>query len=755
MVQQTVCDLFICYAPADEAWVQGYLIPALGLPPERVLTRELFRLGAPTADEFERAVTESRYTLLVISQAYIVDEWTTFAAKLASFLSVDEEHDRLIPLWREHFAVPPQLRFRESLDCSDPTKWDAAVQRLLTQLGAPEPDHEYVPCPYPGMVPFTPEQAQFFYGRDDEIMQLIRRVRDEPLVFVIGPSGSGKSSLVFAGLLPQLTGGKHFPTHFWRVRHMRPAAQPTKTLQDLLDQEQPQQGERAVGSPVTSPSPQRLFVVIDQFEELFTQHELAEQTRFFQTLEEHRALRDSTVLFTMRADFYAALMSSAWWDIASKHRFEITPLRGKALREAIQRPAAEAGVYLERDLLESLRRDAADAPGSLPLIQETMRRLWDRRHRRLLTLRAYEEMGRDEQSGLVVAVASKADDTLHELTPTQQETARRIFVSLVRVSEGCPDTRRQQPLNELRDNSNDPHTFDTTLEHLIDNRLLTVSSGDQDQGPLVDLSHEALITGWPKLQTWLLKDRANVLLHGQLEEDADAWDRSRRDASFLYGGSRLAEAQRYAHQYPDEPSPTLRGFLAASAARERVRERSRYLGQAAGGAVGAALGYGLAFALAAWYNRNFRADGDTISFVILAFVSMFVIGALVGFGTGVALWLCHRNPVRRLLAAGLSATLLSSLGVVLYFRLFLNNAQYLQALAVGAVLGAGIGTGAGLDRRQRVIGTVLGGTIGMALASLPLHWSLLLSIGAGVLLGAFAAFGFEATAVEHDEYVIA
>lgn len=758
MFQHTTCDLFISYAPADDEWVQGYLLPALGLPPERTITREHFRPGAPIPDEFERAVMDSRYTLLVISRAYVADEWTKFAGKLASYLSVDEQHDRLIPLLRERFDVPPQLRFREPLDCSDPAKWDAEVQRLLKLLDQPEPDVEYIPCPYPGMVPFTEKNAEFFYGREDEILQMIQQVRDQPLLFVIGPSGSGKSSLVFAGLLPQLASRKYFPKDFWQVRQMRPGAQPTKTLRDLLAEDQTQQAElELVVAGLTNPPPiQRLLLVIDQFEEIFTQNDLAEQTSFFETLQSYLSLNNSTLLLTMRADFYPALMSSDLWPIPTSQRLEIAPLRGKALREAIQRPAFQVGVYLERDLLESLRRDAADAPGSLPLIQETMRMLWDRRQRRLLTLSAYERMGRDGQSGLAVAVASKADDTLEALTSTQREIARRIFVSLVQISEGCPDTRRQQPLAKLREDSNDLHNFDLTLEHLVKNRLLTVSDDDQKHGPMVDISHEALITGWPKLHDWLLEDRASLLQHRHLQEDADEWRNEGCDVSFLYGGWRLAEAQGYAKQHPDELSHTIRDFLAASAEREAARVRARYMGQAAGGAVGAALGYGLAFPLLL-FALDPKLPRNTIT---ISFLSWSVIGALVGLCIGIGLWLFRRyNQARRVAATGLIGALTNSVMFAFFLQAFLRANEYvvLQILLSGAVVGVSLGLGAGLNARWRLIGIILGGLLGILaftviFAKLPPNLLLILITPiAGFLLGACTAFGFEATAVEEDD----
>ena len=164
-------DLFIVHAEADRAWVDGYLKHALGLDPARVLTPGDFRLGASVVAEFERGVTSSRFTLLVLSPAFLADRWAEFGEGLVSFSAVDEGRNRLLALTLHPCQAPLRLRFRESLDCTDWTRWDDEAARLRRHLDAPEPTIEAVPCPYPGMVPFRKEDARFFHGRDDEIRQ--------------------------------------------------------------------------------------------------------------------------------------------------------------------------------------------------------------------------------------------------------------------------------------------------------------------------------------------------------------------------------------------------------------------------------------------------------------------------------------------------------------------------------------------------------------------------------------------------------
>jgi energy-coupling factor transporter ATP-binding protein EcfA2 len=335
------------------------------------------------------------------------------------------------------------------------------LQDRLTSLQSGALVRELLPepalCPYPGMQPFKVEEAQYFYGRDPEIKHLLQHLRHQHCIFVIGPSGSGKSSLVFAGLLPALQSTTTFPRAFWAVRVMRPGAQPVRALAELL-------GGSSGAAPTAAnllaqqPAAQRLLLVIDQFEELFTQAARAEQATFVAALQALRGQPSCALIITMRADFYPDLMSTDLWPVEPSERLEVAPLRGPALRRAITQPAVDVGVELEPALVDRLLDDAHNEPGSLPLIQETMQLLWAEMDQGTLTLSVYEQLGSDEHSGLAVAVATKADATLSELIPAQRQIARRVFLSLVQPGAGIPDTRRQRSTTCIV-----PQTIDTTL----------------------------------------------------------------------------------------------------------------------------------------------------------------------------------------------------------------------------------------------------------------------------------------------------
>jgi signal transduction histidine kinase len=420
-----------------------------------------------------------------------------------------------------------------------------------------------LPCPYPGMIPFRAEDARFFYGREAEIQRMLQHLRYHRMLFVIGPSGSGKSSLIHAGLLQRLQRSRFFPQGHWIARTIRPGAQPVYAMAQALagDLGHP---ERAVADLLAAhPGTQRLLLVIDQFEELFTQVDREGRLPFFELLQAIRTLEQCALLIVMRADFYADLMNSHLWPIPAGQRIELAPLRGTYLRQALERPAREMGVHLEAGLLERLLADAADEPGVLPLVQETMVLLWDRMAGPTLSLEAYEELGDGGRSGLAVAVTSRADAVLADLLPEQRSIARRIFLRLIQFGEGRPDTRRQQPRSALLSAGEDMHLFEQTLHHLTNSRLLTISSEERDTSRKVDIAHEALIGSWPTLQQWCAEWREAEQIRRRLDARVVEWVRRGQGSVGLLDEPELSEA-RYWLSSPeggvlgyDEALPTL------------------------------------------------------------------------------------------------------------------------------------------------------------------------------------------------------
>jgi WD40 repeat protein len=574
-------DVFVSYAEADRAWVQGYLLDALTRAGVRCHSEAAFALGVPRLEEFERAIRQSRRTVLVLSAAASADGLARFTDLLAQSYGAETGTWPVIPLLRTPLRLPPRLAMLTRLEATDQDRWNATLERLCAELQRPVPGPApRPPCPYPGMVPFSARDARFFHGRDAEIEQMLRHLRNHlRFLLVIGPSGSGKSSLVSAGLLPKLSASSYFPEDFWLVREMRPGGQPLQTLAETLGGDPARPAQALAGLPAALPPAQRLLLVVDQFEELFAQAGRAEQHGFIAALKALRTVESCALLLALRADFYPDLMNSDLWPVDPSQRLEISPLRGEALRQAIKRPAEEVGVYLEAGLLERLLSDAADEPGVLPLLQETMVLLWDRMERRLLPYRAYEQLGSDGRSGLAVAMAAKADAALAALPDAQQKIARRIFLRLVQFGEGRSDIRRQQRVSELRAVADDPLLFEQALGHLVANRLLTLGGEAGDQGRKADIAHEMLIIGWPRSREWVQSRREAESGRRRLEAKAEEWTRLGRRSGGLLDAAELPEAERWlagpdaADLGYDETLPALVQASRAAQTEEAARRR--------------------------------------------------------------------------------------------------------------------------------------------------------------------------------------
>ncbi len=349
--------------------------------------------------------------------------------------------------------------------------------------------------------------------------------------------------LVFAGLIPALQESRFFGTGGWRMQSMRPGEKPETTLRQTLAEETQETA--------------RLLLIIDQFEELFTVAK-EEAVPFQESLLKLAKTPNVYLVLTVRADFYADLMTSLLWQEIQNYRLEVMPLNDTGLRDAILEPAATVGVFVEAALVERLVTDAAGEPGVLPLIQETLVLLWSKLERRFLPLRAYETLilprdalggqGAGQRTGLQIAIADRADQAINDLndiTGTQEAIARRIFLRLIQFGEGRADTRRQQSVESLGSITDNPALFKQTLAHLVDCRLLTPSGDDKNSSRKIDIAHEALIAGWPTLQQWITERREVEQTRRRLAASAEEWVRLGKGSGGLLDKIELAEAQRW------------------------------------------------------------------------------------------------------------------------------------------------------------------------------------------------------------------
>jgi tetratricopeptide (TPR) repeat protein len=550
-------DLFVSYAEADRAWVEGYLLPGLREKGVRCLTPAGFRLGAFWTDAFERAVAESHRVLLVLSAAYRADLNQQFLDQLARYYELENETESVIPLLLDGVLPPPGIRAKVCLRATTDEERTEAVERLARECRAGPPPAVPEPrCPYPGMAPFDRGNAEWFHGRRREVEELLQELRHRRCLFLIGRSGSGKSSLVLAGLLPRLEEGR-------TVRVMRPGPTPAATLAVL-----------------TGGQPGPCLLVVDQFEEVYTRATAEEAKQFQEALGAWLEALEHVLLVTVRADFYPDLQASpAIFPLFQANHRDVLPLGKEALREAIVGPATRAGVFAEPALVERLLADAAGEPCVLPHLQEAMQLLWARRRRRYLPLEAYQELGRDGRTGLQQAMAVVADAAVDDLTPEQQALARRTLLRLVQFGEGREDTRRSQPLSALESAGDPPGALDRVLARLISRRLVvpdTVRVGATDT-QVLDLAHEALITGWPRLQGWVRESREAEQTRRRLEGNAAEWVRLGRGAGGLLDDVELHEAEGWLSQHGGEmgASAELRALVGASRGAIQESERQK------------------------------------------------------------------------------------------------------------------------------------------------------------------------------------
>jgi endonuclease YncB( thermonuclease family) len=501
----TPYDLFISYADADRAWVEDYLAVVLR-------QADLRWRAAPLADLDSAAdalpLAACRRVLLIISPAYMAHGFPAMIRRLEQCYGRDQPIWPVSPLILHPVPFPPQAAFLPVLDARNPESWPGLVRRLCAELGQPVRPLAAPGCPYPGLRPFAAEEARFFYGREREVDLLLARLCRERFVLLAGPSGAGKTSLGQAGLLPELAAHPYWPPRFWLPRSVRPGPGPQAALDALHSPGVPASvPERLTALLAGTPGAGRLLLVIDPLEDVFTLATPGEQAAFFATVQALRADAGCALLLVLRSDFYPQLMDTVLWPIPQRQRLALAPLIDGALRRAIGQPAADRGVGFEPGLLERLAAEAAVAPAPLPALQETLVRLWATMDSPVLTLGAYESWAGRADSGLGRALVLHADATIQALPLAQQTLARQILCALVQPRPDRPGTARPQSIACLRAAAPDPEWFNETLHHLAIRRLvaLQITAGIPTT---VTLAHEALIAGWPTLDTWLRESSA-------------------------------------------------------------------------------------------------------------------------------------------------------------------------------------------------------------------------------------------------------
>ncbi|MFE3203256.1 hypothetical protein [Embleya sp. NPDC059237] len=468
----------------------------------------------------------------------------------------------------------------------DPDTWKRRWQEAADEDSRPLDD---VPSPYPGLARFEIEDSEQFFGRDRLIDDVLDLVRTRRLAALVGASGSGKSSLLRAGLIPRLWQSDGDPAGaapFGRPAEIRirtPGSHPA----DVLTAFGPR-GDDGDGDEDGDGHTGDIVVIVDQFEEIFTLCRYrAERTEFLNGLiaAVRRPEGGVRVVIAVRADFYGRCAEHRQLAEALRETtLLVGPMTPAELRQAIVGPAQAHGLIVERALTARLVEEVQGEPGGLPLLSHVMREIWRRRRARTLSVEAYEAAG-----GVHGAIAATAEQVCSRLSSEELVLVRRVLLRLITPGEGAQDTRRPVARAELEavgtgtaaPGTGPAQGIASILEQLVQARLVTLD------GENVELVHEALITAWPRLRAWIDEDREGILTHRRLTEAAGVWADFARDPGTLYRGTRLAVAREWAERdrHRDELTELEGDFLAASIAAEdrermvaaRRTRRLRYL----------------------------------------------------------------------------------------------------------------------------------------------------------------------------------
>ena len=435
--------------------------------------------------------------------------------------------------------------------------------------------------PYPGLLPFTQEDARFFFGREQEVESLLRQLRRPRLRAVIGPSGAGKSSFLRAGLLPSLPAG-------WSALACTPADRPFTALAQALalelvgDNEAVQLLPRFEDPGIAILVAQRwrarhdhALLVIDQAEELFTLNRLDVQRRFAELLGRLVLEADVHVLLSLRDDFLVRCQAFEDLKPIFAELMPLTPPLGAALRRALVQPALLSGYRFEDDrLVDDMLRDVAQERGTLPLLAFAMASLWEHRDRArgLLTRRGYEEIG-----GVAGALAQHAEATLVRIGAVRVPIVREILRNLVTAA----GTRAVQERGELLSAFADQHgEAEHVLDRLVEARLLTSFDSPSEQGAAsqrrLEIIHESLLAAWPRLARWRDQDAEGARLRDQLRQAAHLWNERGRPTDLLWTGASFTEYSVWKTRYIGRLTALEQSFgaaMEANAGRRRMRIR--------------------------------------------------------------------------------------------------------------------------------------------------------------------------------------
>jgi len=463
------------------------------------------------------------------------------------------------------------------------------VQTVLLQILVTEPPDLEARCPYKGLSYFdcNDEDYHYFYGREALTRTLIEQVTHNNFLAIAGASGSGKSSVLRAGLLQHLRNQGDHDIHI-----LVPGEHPLQNLAlafvdetagrlDRAEQQgkaenQIKEGADGLRRLIQNSSAPKVVLVIDQFEEVFTlcQNE-AERKAFFETLMGASVALPAKLclIFAMRSDFIGKCLEqdySGLADLVQTHLLSVRPMTQEELTKAITVPAQQVGISLEPMLVETLLLDVEQSPGGLPLLQFTLKELWHQRQDDQLKLSTYMKLG-----GIAGTLKQRADKVYDAFSPEQQKTASHIFLNLTQLGEGAEDTRRRVRQDNLVSAQHPKEQIVEVVKRLADANLVTTDEHIGEKGErtaIIDVTHEALIRNWPKLQGWLDDNRVLLRQQRKIEQAAEEWKRQDYKRGYVLQGLPLVEARQFLKDYSGD---LLLSYLATEFIQASLRQRFR------------------------------------------------------------------------------------------------------------------------------------------------------------------------------------
>ena len=484
---------------------------------------------------------------------------------------LDAEADRWaaqtqLDYWSTQLYRPGQTPIDATLDDFDPSLAPELADAL---------------CPYLGLDAFHENNQQVFFGRERLIGELVKQLKTQRWLAMLGSSGSGKSSVVRAGLIPALERGALPGSAEWfYFPPMVPGSHPLLNLARLIlpseaditqieaEADRLQQDPAHLTNLIAARADRAAVLVIDQFEEIFTLcTDEVERRRFVDNLIalSQTPSAQHCIIITMRADFETHVVRLPnLQTVFEQSAVRLTPLNAAELREAIEAPAALIGLKFEEGVVDALLNDTLGEPAALPLLQFTLLKLWEGRERNRVTWETYKKLGGGRQ-----ALARSADEFYNQLIPEEQVTMRRILLKLVRPGVGLEVTSNRVPRAALYQKAEANDRIDRVLDRLIKTRLVRVSEGDTAADEQVEVAHEALVRNWPRLVEWLEEDRVTLRQRQRLTAAAEQWVRLNKDPQAVWRGALLDEARRY-----DDLSDLERQFIGASLGAEEAERQA-------------------------------------------------------------------------------------------------------------------------------------------------------------------------------------